>query len=260
MNRSDELLKALRQELKDNSDPVLRESGKGFFKEEVKLYGMRNVTTMKIGKRRLSELRNMALSKTEIFALCEDLWQSGYNEECYIACQWADSLKKQFVPEDFEVFADWVERYVSNWATCDTLCNHTVGDIVSMYPELADELLNWTRSDNRWVKRAAAVTLIVPARHGEFIEKVFEISDALLTDPDDMVRKGYGWLLKSASESHEAKVWQYVMERKNVMPRVSLRYAIEKMPKELRAPAMIKQKKPRRRKSRKIDESSKSNE
>jgi 3-methyladenine DNA glycosylase AlkD len=58
-----------------------------------------------------------------------------------------------------------------------------------------------------------------------------------------MVRKGYGWLLKSASESHEDEVWQYVMERKDVMPRTSLRYAVEKMPVELRARAMEKQRK-----------------
>jgi 3-methyladenine DNA glycosylase AlkD len=240
MGKANELLEALRQELEDNSDPAARISGARFFKEDVKLYGVQSAAMKKIGRKYLKELRGLAVDKAEMFALCEELWRSGYNEEYFIACRWSESLREQFEIEDFEVFAGWLERYVSNWAACDTLCNHTVGDIVSMYPALTDGLLKWTRSENRWVKRGAAVSLILPARHGKFLETVFEISDALLTDSDDMVRKGYGWLLKAASESHEDEVWQYVMERRGVMPRTSLRYAVEKMPKERRAAAMKK--------------------
>jgi 3-methyladenine DNA glycosylase AlkD len=53
-----------------------------------------------------------------------------------------------------------------------------------------------------------------------------------------MVQKGYGWLLKEASRAHQAEVFDYVMKNKAVMPRTSLRYAIEKMPAELRRKAM----------------------
>lgn len=82
------------------------------------------------------------------------------------------------------------------------------------------------------MKRAAAVTLIVPARKGQFLSDIFGIADILLTDKDDMVQKGYGWMLKAASEVHEREVFDYVGSRKAVMPRTALRYAIEKMPAE----------------------------
>lgn len=59
-------------------------------------------------------------------------------------------------------------------------------------------------------------------------------------DKDDMVQKGYGWMLKAASEANQERVFDYVMSKKNVMPRTSLRYAIEKMPQELRPKAMAK--------------------
>ena len=62
----------------------------------------------------------------------------------------------------------------------------------------------------------------------------------LLTDPDDMVQKGYGWLLKSAGDAYQQEVFDYVMQNKARMPRTALRYAIEKMPKELKARAMAK--------------------
>jgi 3-methyladenine DNA glycosylase AlkD len=47
-------------------------------------------------------------------------------------------------------------------------------------------------------------------------------------------------MLKEAAESHEWEVFDYVMRNKSVMPRTSLRYAIEKMPQQLKARAMEK--------------------
>ena len=90
------------------------------------------------------------------------------------------------------------------------------------------------------MRRAAAVSLIVPAKRGKFLPEAIEIADLLLTDTDDMVQKGYGWLLKEASRQHQAEVFAYVMRNRIVMPRTALRYAIELMPKESKAEAMKK--------------------
>lgn len=157
-----------------------------------------------------------------------------------VACEWSYSLRSKYTSDDIETFDHWVKQYVSNWASCDTLCNHTIGTFVEMYPEHISRLKEWARSDNRWVKRAAAVTLIIPARRGLFLKDIFEIADTLLLDGDDMVQKGYGWMLKAASEYYQKEVFDYVLSKKDVMPRTSLRYAIEKMPKELRVEAMKK--------------------
>jgi 3-methyladenine DNA glycosylase AlkD len=47
-------------------------------------------------------------------------------------------------------------------------------------------------------------------------------------------------MLKAASQAHLDDVFDYVMRNKAVMPRTALRYAIEKMPPELRKRAMEK--------------------
>jgi 3-methyladenine DNA glycosylase AlkD len=62
----------------------------------------------------------------------------------------------------------------------------------------------------------------------------------LLLDADDLVQKGYGWMLKSASQLHQKEIFDYIMKKKDVMPRTALRYAIEKMPLELKEKAMKK--------------------
>jgi 3-methyladenine DNA glycosylase AlkD len=59
-------------------------------------------------------------------------------------------------------------------------------------------------------------------------------------DGDDLVQKGYGWMLKAASQFDQQAVFEYVMSKKAVMPRTALRYAIEKMPDELKKQAMQK--------------------
>jgi len=148
--------------------------------------------------------------------------------------------EKKYEPTDFKIFYHWIDKYVTNWAKCDTFCNHNVGYFVEQYPDYLNKLKEMATSSNRWMRRASAVSLIVPARKGKFLNTIFEIANILLLDKDDLVQKGYGWMLKAASETHQNEVFEYVLKNKNVMPRTALRYAIEKMPQELKNIAMSK--------------------
>jgi len=228
----------IRQELEQNSDENTRKSSQHFFKEKIKCFGVKSAIVSKIGKENFKTIKDK--SKTEIFNLCEELWQTGFIEESFIACNWSYYVRKEFGPEDFKIFEKWVDNYVSNWASCDTLCNHTVGEFLEKYPEYLSSLKKWARSKNRWMRRASAVSLIIPARQGKFLQDIFEMADILLSDKDDLVQKGYGWMLKAASQSHQEKVFDYIMKKKAIMPRTALRYAIEKLPKELKAKTMEK--------------------
>jgi 3-methyladenine DNA glycosylase AlkD len=109
-----------------------------------------------------------------------------------------------------------------------------------MYPDHVNQLKAFARSENRWIRRAAAVSLIIPARKGKFLDDVLEIADILLLDEDDLVQKGYGWMLKASSEANQQEIFNYVVKNKKIMPRTSLRYAIEKMPANLKTIAMQK--------------------
>ena len=226
----------IREELKANADEKTKQGFQRFFKEEVKYHGVKTGTVGKIAKKYWNEIKQ--LGKTEIFSLCEMLYQSGYSEEAYVAAVWLPNLVDKFEPSDLGLLSRWIEKYVDDWAKCDTLCNHTVGGFMEKYPESVSELKSWAKSKNRWLRRAAAVSLIIPAKQGNFLPDVFEISDILLSDEDDMVQKGYGWLLKEASRKHQKEVFNYVLNNRKKMPRTALRYAVELMPKELKKEAM----------------------
>jgi 3-methyladenine DNA glycosylase AlkD len=230
------IIENIRKELKLKSDEKTKVSGEHFFKEKVTLYGVKSSLVSLIAREHFKSINET--DKHEVFGLCIELWESGIMEESFIACHWSFYLRKKYIQEDILVFENWVSKYVSNWASCDTLCNHTVGSVVEMYPENLSVLKKWAESENRWMRRASAVSLIVPARKGLFLNDIFEIALILLQDKDDMVQKGYGWMLKVASQKHLEKVFNFVIDHKNVMPRTALRYAIEKMPVDMKKRAM----------------------
>src|SRR5690606_11854932 len=117
--------------------------------------------------------RLIILPKDEVWKLCNQLLKSGYMEEAMVACNWSYLIKKQYDPDDFVIFETWINRYITNWATCDTLCNHTLGTFIEMYPEYIQHLRRFAENENRWMRRAAAVSLIVPARKGKFLTDIF---------------------------------------------------------------------------------------
>jgi len=232
------ILEQLRLDLKASADPQTQKTFQRFFKEQVKYYGVKTPTVGKIAKVYWKQVKT--LDKQAIFGLCEELYRSDYTEEAFVVAFWLPNYIGNLEPSDLSTFKKWIECYINNWAKCDGFCNHTIGDLIQKYPQILSEVKSWAKSQNRWLRRASAVSLIVPAKKGNFLKDALEICEVLLTDADEMVQKGYGWLLKEESRKHQREIFDYVMKNKTIMPRTALRYAIELMPKELKVEAMKK--------------------
>jgi 3-methyladenine DNA glycosylase AlkD len=175
-----------------------------------------------------------------VLELCETLLETGAAENSTIAFDWAFRCRQQYRPEHFSVLERWLEVYADDWGSCDDLCTHALGDFVLRCSEFRPRVKDWTRSENRWLRRASAVSLIYAARKGKLLADIFHVTDALPKDPDDMVKKGCGWLLKVASKTHGDKIFHYVMGNRSRMSRVTLTYVMEKMPEDRRRQAMTK--------------------
>lgn len=147
------ILNQLRAELTQNIDEKSRESTPRFFKEPVVYYGVRSAVVERIAKDYFNMIHSWP--KETIFSLCEELWQSQFLEETGIASNWTYKLNKQYQPEDIRVFEKWIDQYVTNWASCDTFCNHSVGAYIEMFPDQITKLKEFAHSPNRWMRRAA---------------------------------------------------------------------------------------------------------
>ena len=185
-------LKEIRGELQKNADEKYRQSIQRFFKEEIKLLGVRTPLIRKISQKYFSTIKERP--KQEIFSLCEKLLQSGLGEERGVAFDWAYRLRKMFEKKDFSLFESWLKKYVTNWGACDSFCCGALGYFIYQFPEYFPKVKKWAVSKNRWVRRASAVVFIFSIEKKKSLAPVFEIADILLLDKDDMVQKGYGWI------------------------------------------------------------------
>ena len=236
--KSDELVAAIKREFEAAADPKYRESVQQFFKEPIDVYGVRTSDARRISNEYFKQVK--LLPKREVFEICELLHQGTKYEEHGVAFGWAGKLSRTFEPADFRILETWLKKYVSNWAACDTFCGGAVGEFLLKYPEFLPRVRGWASSDNRWLRRASAVALILAAKQEKYLQQAFATADDLLEDEDDMVQKGYGWLLKEIANKRPQEVLDFVLERKARMPRTALRYAIEKMPPAWKKQAMVK--------------------
>lgn len=175
--------------------------------------------------------------KEEIYEICERLLEFKEWQKRTIAFEFAFRIK-QYDEDDYNIFYKWLNNYVTGWGSCDDLCTHAFGLYVFQYPNCISNINEWTESNNCWIRRAAAVVLIYSIRRGRLFKESLEIANKLLLDEHDLVRKGYGWMLKEISNKDPDLIFNFVMERKEIMPRVSLRYAIEKLNSKLRKEVM----------------------
>ncbi len=109
------------------------------------------------------------------------------------------------------------------------------------FPEFIPEIQKWTKSKKEWKRRVYAVIFIYSARKNRYLEDVLKIAKSLFLDEEDLVQKAYGWMLKEASNFNQKEIFDFVMKHKYTMPRTALRYAIEKIPANLKKQAMQKE-------------------
>jgi 3-methyladenine DNA glycosylase AlkD len=154
---------------------------------------------------------------------------SGNMDEAALATGIIGRFKRHLVPAHFATLNRWVDG-LQDWASTDSLCGDLIGPLICAYPDLIMRVVPWTRSRHRWRRRAAAVSLIPLARTGERLPAILRVADRLLGDPDPMVQKGVGWLLKEATKRRADMIVAYLVSHRHRTSRLVLRYASEKLP------------------------------
>lgn len=84
-----------------------------------------------------------------------------------------------------------------------------------------------------WDRRIAIMATLAFIRAGDF-QWTFRLSERLLRDPHDLVRKAVGWMLREVGNRDRAAEEEFLSRHYRAMPRVMLRSAIEKFEPERR--------------------------
>ena len=156
------------------------------------------------------------------------LMQSRIHEERSLA---NEILRLKFskgeAQEQKKVFDFYVKnlRLIREWDSVDGTAPYIAG------PYLLDRdkslLYQLARSKRIWERRIAMVTTWWFIRHGQ-IEDALRIAEMLLHDEEDLIHKAVGWMLREAGQKDSQALRNFLDLHRAIMPRTTLRYAIEK--------------------------------
>ena len=163
--------------------------------------------------------------------LADALMADRYLEVKSIGIEIVARYKRDFSPGLLPRWKRWLaENRSANWATTDGICGCLIGPLLVKHPELAPEMREWSRHRNIWVRRASTVSLIPLARRGLALDIVYDITKALHRDKADLIQQAVGWTLREAGKADSTRLERYLRANGPVIPRTTLRYAIERFP------------------------------
>ncbi len=229
----EKVIELINSDLRANVDSEYRLRVRDQYQMNVdNFWGVRTPIIRKIANNYFSEIKELDFEQKR--ENCNILLQTGIYEHKIIAFHWMAKLKKDFKPEYFSYFQEWLKQYVDDWIDCDDFSIHVMGQLLLKFPDLSLKLGKWTRSANRWIRRSALVSLIPLARKGESINQIKLICQSLLKDKDPLVMKAYGWLLSEASKKRPIDVYHFLKSHINQIPSSILRKASQKLDENLR--------------------------
>ena len=221
----------IRRELKNKAGTKTekeREKARAIFGNEAKLLALRVPETRKIAESFSTKLKKEKDFDTAL-KVADELYKSGVFEEATVAESILKEFKNYFDDSTFNKFDEWID-YLKNWANIDMLCGWLLAPIILKDETKIKIIFQWTKSRNRWRRRAAAVALVKPVRKGMYFKQALQIAEELIQDKDEMVQKGVGWLLKEAGGKFPDETIKFLMKWRPKISRLVLRLACEKLP------------------------------
>ncbi len=228
----------IRRVLQDGGTAPHTEEVQRFFKEEIKSRGWYTAELRKVAVRfRRAILRERSLEF--LLQVADELFSGRILEEKIFAVFLMEKLTDEFGDDEFRLFESWLVR-ISSWADHDALVHYLIAPMVVAKPDRAGRVFRWAKSPDRWHRRAACVALIQGTRRKMFPSEIERLSNLLLSDEDDMVQKGLGWLLRETAKADAKRTVPYLMSIREHAPRLVLRTACETLPAGVRKKILAK--------------------
>jgi 3-methyladenine DNA glycosylase AlkD len=199
-----------------------------FFKEEIQSHGWYAADLRRVANRLRQEILKQHDLKF-LLQVADHLFSGRVLEEKAFAVLLLEKRTAEFGNPEFRLFESWLKR-ISSWADHDALAHYLLGPLIVVEPRRLKRVFRWAKSRNRWHRRAACVALIQGTRRKLFFAEIVSLSNLLLSDRDDMVQKGLGWLLRETAKANPKPAVRYLMKARRRAPRLVLRTACETIP------------------------------
>lgn len=122
-----------------------------------------------------------------------------------------------------------VLKCANNWDLVDQSAPYILGD----YLLAADRMVLYSLmdSDCMWERRASIVSTLTLVRHGYF-DDALSLAVRCIDDREELLWKAAGWVLREIGKISEPVLKGFLDAWHDTMPRVMLRYSIERLGKE----------------------------
>ncbi|MES2651182.1 MAG: DNA alkylation repair protein [Bacteroidota bacterium] len=190
------------------------------------------------------ESKFLGIRMANLFALAKKFTKMPLNEiktllesEYYEARMGAVSImdfqardKKITIELRKELFDTYISMHncINNWDLVDRSAPYVVGGYLFNKPRTI--LYELAKSKNVWKRRTAIVATYFFIREND-VEDTFKIAEILVYDKHDLIQKAVGSWIREAGKRDKEKLLAFLNKYASSMPRVMLRYAIEKLDK-----------------------------
>ncbi len=193
---------------------------------KTKALGVRFGTVFKIAK------DFIAMSLKEI----ENLLESDYYEVRMGAVSIMDfqAKSKKISPEHKKALFDlYLGRHdrLNNWDFVDRGAYNIIGEYLADKPR--DVLYELAKSENPWERRTAIVSTYAFIKKGE-LNDTLKIAEMLINDKHELINKAVGSWIREAGKKDKKALIAFLNTHAATMPRVTLRYALEKLEEDKR--------------------------
>lgn len=140
---------------------------------------------------------------------------------------------KEEKKEKKEIYRAYIDnhKWIDNWGLVDRAAPYVVGGY--LHDKDKKPLYDLAKSTNPMERRTAIVSTYYFIRKNQ-IEDTFDIAEILINDQDDYVQKAVGSWIREAGKRNEEKLKKFLNKHATEMPKIMLRYAIEKFDKKTR--------------------------
>ena len=249
MSNIERVVKDIKNLLKERAPTLTEEQKSRMFKiinpdiSNYEMYGIKTSEIENIVKTVFNLYECNYANAVEIFKV---LIRSNNEDEKFAAFFFLNRFKKFFNEDTIKLFQKEYSKYCNTWSVCDSTCTRVIGPFLGKKgnEELAIKAIDeWSNSNVMWIKRASMVILLklVMMRKDFNNSYVFNLVDKMLEfSVQNYIEKGIGWLLKTCSKYNPDLIYNYLMENKDKLTRLILRYASEKLSKEKRVMVLKK--------------------
>ena len=218
-------LKQLKNKLNRLADKKQAAILAGFFKTGEGQYGAGDIflgIKVPVQRKVAREFENLSLADLQ------ELLNNKIHECRLIALLILLSQYKKTADKDKKKFVDFYlknTKNINNWDLVDLSCPNILGDYLLDKPRQI--LYKLAKSKNLWEKRISIISTFALIRQKEYNDTI-KISEILLNDRHDLIHKAVGWMLREVGKRDQKILENFLQKHYKIMPRVMLRYAIEK--------------------------------